>query len=68
MRPKLENYSFLIGLKKTAKNTLIVLGPALLAGLTTFSEEVPMEYQFLTVLTGFVAYFLKNFVENTKWK
>jgi hypothetical protein len=50
-------YSILIGLAKTAKNSAILLVPcifALLAGL-------PAEYAWIT---GPVAYFLKNLYEN----
>lgn len=51
------NYSFLIGLGKTAKNSaylLIPFGLALLAGL-------PSEYAWLA---GPVIYLLKNYAEN----
>ena len=51
------NYSVLIGLKKSLKNWLIMFGPAILA----FLANVPPQY---AVITGFVAYFIKNWIEN----
>lgn len=50
-------YSFWIGLKKTAKNTLVIFGPAILA----FLANVPAKYAWIA---GFLAYMAKNYLEN----
>ena len=52
-----QKYSVLIGLLKTAKNSLVLLVPffiAIIAG-------IPSEYAWLT---GPLVYFLKNWYEN----
>ena len=54
---KKTQYSFLIGLLKTAKNSAYLLIPFGLALLAT----VPMEYAWIA---GPVVYFLKNLYEN----
>jgi len=52
-----DKYSFLLGLKKTAKNVLVLFAPALLA----FLANVPAEYAWLA---GAIAYAIKNYLEN----
>ena len=54
---KENNYSFLIGLKKTAKNSAYLLVPFGLALLAT----VPAKYAWVA---GPAVYMLKNWVEN----
>ena len=61
---KKPEYSALIGLKKSLKNVLITCGPALIAGLTAFREQVPAKYQFLALAAGMATYFLKNLIQN----
>lgn len=56
---KKNNYSFWIGLKKTLKNSAVLLVPFFLALIA----EVPAEYAWIT---GPVAYLLKNYYENRK--
>lgn len=59
-----STYSWWIGVQKSLKNGLIVLGPALIAGLLAFRDEVPPGYQFIGVGLGLVAYFIKNFIQH----
>ena len=54
-----NKYSFLIGLKKTLKNSAYLLVPFLVAVLAT----VPTEYAWIA---GPVVYLLKNYYENKK--
>lgn len=54
---KKQEYSFLIGLKKTAKNSAYLLIPFGLALLAT----VPVEYAWIS---GPLVYLLKNYFEN----
>ena len=51
------NYSFLIGLGKTAKNSAYLLIPFVIAMMA----GVPSEYAWIT---GPIVYMLKNYVEN----
>ena len=51
------NYSLWIGIWKTIKNSLVLLGPFLLAVLA----GVPQEY---AIVTGPIAYLIKNWIEN----
>ena len=51
------NYSFLIGLGKTAKNSAYLLVPFFLALIAT----VPIEYAWVS---GPIVYLLKNYAEN----
>jgi hypothetical protein len=56
---KKKEYSFWIGIWKTAKNSVFLLAPfgiAILAGL-------PAEYAWVT---GPLTYFIKNYLENRK--
>jgi len=53
----MTKYSVLVGLLKTAKNSAVLLVPFVLALLA----GVPSEYAWLT---GPIAYFIKNWVEN----
>ena len=53
------NYSFLIGLKKTAKNSAYLLVPFIVAMLLS----VPGKY---AIFTGPIVYMLKNYYENRK--
>jgi hypothetical protein len=50
-------YSSWIGFLKTLKNSLVLLGPFFLAVLA----GIPAEYGWLT---GPIAYFIKNWIEN----
>ena len=54
-----QNYSFLIGLMKTAKNSAYLLVPFGLAMLAS----VPAKYAWVS---GPVIYMLKNYYENKK--
>ena len=58
-------YSFLIGIWKSVKNTVIVLLPALGAGYAAFLNNVPQDYHwFFMALGGFFAYLVKNYFQN----
>ena len=61
-----EEYSFLIGLQKSIKNTFIVIGvPALIYLLSNANEWMPQEYEFVSkIMLGLGAYLVKNFKEN----
>ena len=52
-----KNYSFWIGLGKTAKNSAYLLVPFVLALIAS----VPVKY---AIFTGPAIYLLKNYVEN----
>ena len=52
-----NNYSFLIGLRKTAKNSAYLLVPFALALIAT----VPINYAWIS---GPVVYLLKNWYQN----
>ena len=52
-----EKYSKLVGLQKSGKNFLILWAPAILGLLA----NVPLQYG---AIAGFVAYFIKNYLEN----
>jgi len=52
-----EEYNFLIGLKKTTKNLLIIWGPAMLA----FLANVPLKYAWIA---GAASYMIKNYIDN----
>ena len=57
------SYSFITGLWKSVKNTLVVLAPALGAGYVAFINNVPPEYETPIMLAvGFIAYFFKNLI------
>jgi len=53
----MTKYSFWIGLRKTLKNSLVLLGPFFLAVLA----GLPVEFAWIT---GPIAYLLKNWIEN----
>ncbi len=58
-------YSIWIGIKKTIKNGLIVMGPAAIAGYASFIAALPTEYQTAaTAIFGFLGYFVKNWIQN----
>ena len=52
-----HKYSFLVGLAKSFKNTLVVLAPMILAILA----GLPVEY---SPVAGFLAYLIKNYITN----
>ena len=56
-----NNYSFMIGLGKTAKNSAFLLIPFAVALLVS----VPAEYAWIA---GPIVYFLKNLYQNTPKK
>lgn len=58
------NYDFKTGLKKTLKNWLVIFGPALVAGLFAFRDQIPPSYWYWSGSVAFVAYFVKNMYEN----
>ena len=62
----MENYSFKIGLLKSLKNTLIIVGiPALVLFVDSWATIIPDEWNvYAAPIMGFVAYLVKNFVEN----
>jgi len=58
-------YSFKTGLVKSIKNTIVVLLPALAAGWLAFTQNVPQEYNlYITIAGGFLAYLVKNYIQN----
>jgi hypothetical protein len=60
----MANYSFLLGLWKSLKNTTIVFAPAILAGWAAFESNVPTEYAAVIAFTGgFLTYLLKNYIQ-----
>jgi hypothetical protein len=59
-------YSFQIGLWKSLKNTLIVIGvPAVLFLLDNWVNWFPDEYKTIGLpIFGFLSYLVKNYIEN----
>lgn len=66
MVSKKQQYSPIIGLKKTGKNVLIMFVlPAILYILSQVTEFVPEEHlPWVLPLAGALSYFVKNYVEN----
>ena len=63
----MTDYSFLTGLWKSAKNTIIILTPAIGSGWLAFQANAPEEYQVpIMAIGGFVTYLLKNFYQVKK--
>lgn len=60
----MTDYSVLLGIWKSIKNTAIVLIPAGAAGWATFMTNVPDEYKpYIMAISGFVVYLLKNYIQ-----
>lgn len=59
------DYSFWIGLRKTAKNALVLFGPGIVIYLTGLVENGNVE-GLVAVGLGAVAYFIKNAYEYYK--
>jgi len=59
LKININNYDWIVGLKKTFKNVIIMFAPALLA----FLANVPVEY---TPIASFLVYMLKNYLENSR--
>ena len=59
-------YSFKIGLIKSLKNTLIVVGiPALILFVDSWTTIIPDEWNvYAAPIMGFVSYLTKNWLEN----
>ena len=58
-------YSPLMGVYKTIKNGLLILGPAIIAGVLQFINVLPLEIQAAYALPiGLIVYFIKNYIEN----
>ena len=57
MAEEIKKYSLKIGFLKSLKNWVIMFVPAILA----FLANVPPQY---AAVAGFIAYFIKNFIEN----
>ena len=62
----MKKYSFKTGLLKTLKNTLVVVGvPALVLFVDNWTQIIPEEWNLYAVpIMGFVAYFVKNYIQN----
>jgi len=65
MVDKTVNYKVSIGLWKSLKNLVIVVGiPALILFVDNWTQILPEEWSsYAAPLMGFLAYFVKNFVE-----
>jgi hypothetical protein len=61
-----NKYSAKIGLLKSLKNLVIVVGiPALILFIDNWSQIFPNEWNYwLTPVMGFISYFVKNYIEN----
>lgn len=60
----MADYSFVLGLWKSLKNTAIVFLPAITAGWLAFSNNIPTEYAGMVAFTsGFITYMLKNYIQ-----
>ena len=61
-----NKYDILIALKKSLKNTLVVLIlPAIVFLSNNYAEWLPKEYWPVAALVaGFIGYMVKNWVEN----
>ena len=61
-----KNYSFKIGLKKSIKNTAIVVGiPAIVLFIDNWTTILPNEWNsYAAPIMGIASYFVKNFIEN----
>lgn len=61
-----KKYSFKIGLQKSLKNVAIVVGiPTVVLFVNKWAEILPVEWHsWAAPIMGFVAYFVKNYVEN----
>jgi len=59
-------YSFKIGLWKSLKNTLIVVGiPALVLFVDNWTTIIPNEWNvYAAPIMGFAAYLVKNYLQN----
>jgi len=59
----MADYSVKIGIWKSLKNGLIVLGPAIAAAVLEFINVLPPEISLKYALPlGFVTYFIKNLI------
>jgi hypothetical protein len=60
----MADYSFLMGVWKSLKNTAIVLAPAFAAAYLAFIANLPVEYQGVAAtIGGFLTYLLKNYIQ-----
>jgi len=59
-------YSFKIGLLKSLKNTLIVVGiPALVLFVDSWTQIIPVEWNvYAAPIMGFLSYLVKNYISN----
>jgi hypothetical protein len=59
-------YSVMTGLWKSLKNLAIIVGiPALVLFLDNWASIIPQEWNAIAApIMGFVAYFVKNYIEN----
>ena len=63
----MADYSFLLGIWKSIKNTVIVLAPALIAGWAAFEVKLPPEQNtMIMAIAGFLVYLLKNYIQVKK--
>jgi len=66
MVKKVMKYSISIGAWKSLKNLAIVVGiPALVLFVDNWTQILPSEWtSFAAPIMGFVAYFVKNYIQN----
>ena len=68
----MAEYSKILGVWKSVKNTIIVLVPALAAGWLAFTQNVPAEIYglptqpIIMAVGGFLTYMLKNYIQVTR--
>ena len=65
MAKEIPEYNLKVGMKKSLKNALVVLLPALIAAWGSFQVNLPETYKPIAMfIGGFVGYAVKNWIEN----